>query len=205
MNRFRGTAAAVLAAVFLLTSSVAADSGGGGSTTTDADSNDMTYITIGLALLVGGFLAYDAITDSGEETAEEAGGSSRGIIDTGVDWDHALSEGADGIVTVAVSVFPGPEGQQRSMQLIGALKEMSNDNVQVYGDPVELGGGPEVQRAALASEFFGADYLVFQVAEQDSLLQFGVASPDSILWTSSEQSNNSAVVTATELLRSGIF
>lgn len=205
MNRYRGTAAAVLAAVFLLTSSVAADSGGGGSTTTDSGSNDMTYITIGLALLVGGFLAYDAITDSGEETAEEPGGSSQGIIDTGVDWDRALTTGTVGIVSVAVSVFPGPEGQQRSMQLIGALTEMSDDNIQVYGDPVELGRGPEVQRAALAREFFGADYFVFQVAEQDSVLQFGVASPDSILWTSSDQANNSPVVTATELLQSGIF
>lgn len=205
MNRYRGTAAAVLAAVFLLTSSVAADSGGGGSTTTDTGSNDMTYITIGLALLVGGFLAYDAITDSGEEEVEEPGGPSRGIIDTGVDWDRALSADTDGIVSMAVSVFPGPEGQQRSMQLIGALTEMSNDNVRVYGDPVELGAGPEVQRAALAKEFFGADYLVFQVGEQDSVLQLGVANPDSILWTSTDQSNNSAVVTATELLRSGIF
>ncbi len=205
MIKYRGTAAAVLAAVFLLTSSVAADSGGGGSTTTDTDSNDMTYITIGLARLVGGFLAYDAITDSGENAAEEPGGSSQGIIDTGVDWDRALSADTDGIVTMAVSVFPGPDGQQRSMQLVGALTEMTDDNIQVYNDPVELGRGPEVQRAALAREFFGADYLVFQVAEQDSLLQFGVASPDSILWTSSDQSNYSAVVTATELLQSGIF
>ncbi|MFO8184547.1 MAG: hypothetical protein R6U39_10270, partial [Candidatus Aegiribacteria sp.] len=159
MIKYRGTAAAVLAAVFLLTSSVAADSGGGGSTTTDTDSNDMTYITIGLALLVGGFLAYDAITDSGENAAEEPGGSSQGIIDTGVDWDRALSEDTDGIVTMAVSVFPGPDGQQRSMQLVGALTEMTDDNIQVYNDPVELGRGPEVQRAALAREFFGADYL----------------------------------------------
>ncbi|MFO8184107.1 MAG: hypothetical protein R6U39_08045, partial [Candidatus Aegiribacteria sp.] len=110
-----------------------------------------------------------------------------------------------GIVTMAVSVFPGPDGQQRSMQLVGALTEMTDDNIQVYNDPVELGRGPEVQRAALAREFFGADYLVFQVSERDSLLQFGVASPDSILWTSSDQSNYSAVVTATELLQSGIF
>lgn len=194
----------VITSVFLSALPLSADSGGGGSVTEETDSNDMTYITIGLAVLVGGYLIYDAITDSGEETVVQANGET-GIIDTGVDWDQALEDETGTSISLAVSVLPGPEGRQRALQLISALREMSDDNVTVYDDPVDLGSGPEVQRAALAREFFGTDYLVYQVAESDSLTLFGVVSADSLLWTSADQSGNSMLVVATELLQSGIF
>ena len=203
-NRFRSVAALVITSVFLSALPLSADSGGGGSVTEETDSNDMTYITIALAVLVGGYLIYDAITDSGEETVVQANGET-GIIDTGVDWDRALEDDTEASIALAVSVLPGPDGRQRAAQLISALREMSDGNVTVYDDPVDLGSGPEVQRAALASEFFGTDFLIYQVAEGDSLTRFGLVSADSLLWISEDQSGNSMLIVATELLQSGVF
>lgn len=202
--KYRTTAASVIAAVFLLASPLLAGSGGGTSTTEESSSNDMTYITIGLAVLVGGYLIYDAITDSGDN-AHVADTGSVELIDTGVDWDHAIQNEGSSDVTVAVSVMPGPEGGQRAAQLLAAMRGMVDENVTVYDDPLDLGSGPEVQRAALAREFFGVDYLVFQVAGTDSLVRFGVASADSVLWTSTDQSGNSMLIVATELIQSGVI
>jgi hypothetical protein len=202
--KYRTTAASVIAAVFLLATPLAAGSGGGSSTTEESSSNDMTYITIGLAVLVGGYLIYDAITDSGDDTAAADTGSVE-IIDTGVDWDHAIQNEGNGAVTVAVSLMPGPEGGQRAMQLIRAIRGMVGESVLIYEDPIDLGSGPEVQRAALAREFFGVDYLIFQVARTDSLVRFGVASADSVLWTSTDQSGNTMLIVGTEIVQAHIF
>lgn len=203
-TRYRSAAATAMIAALVLAAPLTADSGGGTSTTEESSSNDMTYITIGLAVLVGGYLIYDAITDSGNDDTE-TDSLPTAIVDTGVDWDHAVSQGGDGIATVAVSILPGPDGNQLSMQLIGAMREMVDETVEIYEDPIDLGSGPEIQRAALAREFFGVDYLVFMAAGSDSMVTFGVASPDSIVWTSTDQSDNNMLVVASEIVQAGIF
>lgn len=191
-----------MAAVLLFVPAASlADSGGGGGTTQDDGSNDMTYLTIALAVLVGGFLIYDAIADAGQDVPAHPGGT--GIVDTGVDWDRVMPSGTDGPVTVAVSLLPGPDGSARTQQLIGALRELLGEDMTVYDDPVDLGSGSPVQRAALAREFFGIDYLVFQAVWNDTLSTYGVATADTVLWTSPDQSGCGALVVAAELVGSG--
>ncbi len=199
----KAATAASIAAVFLLAMPVMADSGGGGGSTGSSDSIDMTYVALGLALIVGGFLVYDAISDSGDDSADQDT-TETGIVDTGIDWDNALSS-VTGQYAIAVNLFPGPNGRERAMELIGALRELSNENVNIYRDPVDLGHGSGVERAALAREFFGSNYLIFQVPGEDSTLAYGIANPDTVLWTSSDQRGNNMVVVATQILQSGIF
>jgi hypothetical protein len=201
-TNFRSVTAFTIAAVFLCSMPLLADSGGGGGGTEESNSINMTYVALGLALLVGGYLIYDAIADAGDDV--EAATDSIGIIDTGVDWDRALNT-ATGQVSLAVSVLPGSHGRQRAVELIRTLREMTGENVHIYEDPVDLGQGPETERAALAREFFGTDYLIFQTAQEDSLLRFGIASRDSVLWTSQDQTGNSMVVVVTNILGSGVF
>ncbi len=201
ISKYRSAAAAVLASLFLLSSPVMAN-GSSGETTEDGDSNAMTYITIGLIVVVGGLFFLDVLAGSDEETIP-AHPESDQIIVTGINWDAAFPENT-ALITIAVSVFPGENGSETAMQFINVLKELAGDNVAVYNEPLDLGTGSAVNSATLAYEFFGVDYLVFQVEDSETL-QYALASPDSILWTSTDQSDNSIIVVAEEILQSGVF
>ncbi|OPL19495.1 MAG: hypothetical protein AVO35_10790 [Candidatus Aegiribacteria sp. MLS_C] len=205
LNGGFGTAtAALMAAVLLLVPAASlADSGGGGDSSQNDGTNDMTYLTIALAVLVGGYLIYDAIADAGQDVQAHPGDT--GVVDTGVDWNRVMPSGTDGVLRVAVSLLPGPDGPARTQQLIGALRELIDEDMTVYDDPVDLGSGSPVQRAALAKEFFDIDYLVFQEVMNDTLVTYGIATADSLLWTSTDQSGSSIVVVAAELVRSGVL
>jgi hypothetical protein len=200
-SKYRTATAAVLASLFLFSCPVMA-AGGGGDTTDDDDSKAMTYITIGVIVVVGGFFLLDVINSSDEEVVP-ADSAAIEIVDTRINWDDAFTSGTP-FITVAVSVFPGDNGFATAMELINVLNEMTDDNIAVYNDPLDLGAGSAGQRATIAREYFGVDYLIFQV-ENPEILLYGIASPDSILWTSTDQSENSMVLTAEEFLRSGIF
>jgi len=201
ISKYRTTAAVVLASVFLLSSSVMGDGGGGGETSTDADSNAMTYITIGLIVVVGGLFFLDVITSSDEETVP-ADTASNQIIATGINWDEAFPD--EMLITVAVSVSPRENGSEIAVQFINVLNDLAGDNIAVYDDPLDLGTDSAVRRAIMAHEFFGVDYLVFQVEDSETL-QYGIASPDSVLWTSTDQPDNSILLVVEELLQSGVF
>ncbi|MBD3277562.1 MAG: hypothetical protein GF388_04615, partial [Candidatus Aegiribacteria sp.] len=130
-RNLRISLAAVLAAVFLMTSPLAASEGGGGSSQTESSSNDMTYITIALAALVGGYLIYDAVTHSEPETVEAESSGEVEIVDTGVDWNSRFpSEGST--LTIAVSVLDGQQGRENAAQLIDYLKQFSDENIVLY-------------------------------------------------------------------------
>ena len=201
-SKCRTTAAAVLASLFLFSCPVMASGGGGGGTTEDDDSNAMTYITIGIVVLVGGFFLLDIMNSSDEEPVT-ADNTMIGIVDTGVNWDEVFSSSTSP-VTVGVSVFPEGNGFSTAMEFINVLNELAGDDIAVYSDPLDLGSDSADQRAMIAHEYFGVDYLIFQV-ENPEILQYGIASPDSVLWTSTDQSDNSNVFVVEELLQSGIF
>jgi len=200
--KYRTAAAAVLASLLLASCPVLAAGGGGGGTSEDSHSNTMTYVTIGLAVVVGGLLFLDVITGSDEEAVSED--STPGtIIDTGVNWDDTFPEDTS-VTTVAVSVFSGENGFETAMEFISILNELTEDNVAVYADPLDLGSGSPVQKATAACNYFGADYIVFQFEDSETLL-YGVASPDSILLTSVPQSDNNILSVVREFLQKGIF
>lgn len=195
----RATLAALLAAVFLLACPV----NGAGVEGDEGDlgvSNEMLYITIGLAVLVGGFLFLDVLAGSEEEIAP-ADTVSNPIVETGIEWDEVFP---DDSITVAVSVFPGDNGSENAMQFIHVLNELTGNDISVYDEPLDLGTDSAVHRATIAYEFFSVDYLVFQVEDSETLM-YAVASPDSILWTSTGQSDGSISSVVEELLQSAVF
>ena len=190
----------MLAAVFLITAPLAASGGGGGGTSqTETSSNDMTYITIGLAALIGGYLIYDAFTSTEPEAAEAESSDEVEIVDTGVDWNSRFPS-EDVTLTVAVSVLGGDQGRENAAQLIGYLQDFSDENVVLYEDPIELGSGSPEQKARMAAEYFGADYLVFQVQDSDSVVEYGVANSDSVLLTLPYSAGTNIMVFANDLI-----
>ena len=200
-SKYRTTTALVLIFVFLLSCPLMAGEGGGGETGEDGDSSAMTYITIGLVVVVGGLFFLDVLAGSDEE-ALIADTVPDQIIETGINWDEAFPE--EELITLAVSVFPGEEGSGNTVLFINVLNDLAGDNIAVYNDPLDLGTDSAVQQATMAHEYFGVNYLIFQV-EDSEILQYGIASPDSILWTSTDQSDNSMLVIAEGVLQSGVF
>ena len=200
-SKYRTTTALVLIFVFLLSCPLMAGEGGGGETGEDGDSNAMTYITIGLIVVVGGLFFLDVLAGSGGDAVIVDTVPDQ-IIETGINWDEAFPE--EELITLAVSVFPGEEGSGNTVQFISVLNNLAGDNIAVYTDPLDLGTDSAVQQATMAHEYFGVDYLIFQVEDSETL-KYGIASPDSVLWTSTDQSDNSMLVIADELLQSGVF
>ncbi|NOQ23500.1 MAG: hypothetical protein GQ565_12755 [Candidatus Aegiribacteria sp.] len=200
-SKWRTTAAVVLAFVFLFSCPVMGGEGGGGGSAEDGDSNAMTYITVGLIVVLGCLFLLDVLASSDEE-AVIADTVSNQIIETGVNWNEVFPDSK--LITIAVSVFPRENGSETAMHFINVLDDLAGDNISVYDDPLDLGTDSAVNRAIMAHEFFDVDYLVFQVEDSETL-QYGIASPDSILWTSTNQSDNSILLVAEELLQSGVF
>ncbi|RKZ10590.1 hypothetical protein DRQ25_02495 [Candidatus Fermentibacteria bacterium] len=200
-SKYRTTTALVLIFVFLLSCPLMAGEGGGGETGEDGDSNAMTYITIGLVVVVGGLFFLDILAGpSGEAVIADTVPDQ--IIETGINWDEAFPE--EELITLAVSVFPGEEGSGNTVLFINVLNDLAGDNIAVYNDPLDLGTDSAVQQATMAHEYFGVNYLIFQLEDSETL-RYGIASPDSVLWTSTDQSDNSMLVIAENVLQSGVF
>lgn len=200
-SKYRTTTALVLIFVFLLSCPLMGGEGGGGESGEDGDSSAMTYITIGLIVVVGGLFFLDVLAGSdGEAVIAETMPDQ--IIETGINWDDAFPE--EVLITVAVSVFPGEDGSETSMQFMNVLNDLAGDNIAVYNDPLDLGTDSAVSRALMAHEYFGVDYLIFQVEDSETL-RYGIASPNSVLWTSTDHSDNSMLVIIEDLLQSGVF
>ena len=197
---FRKTASALLAMLFMLTCPVmAADPSGSGSD--DDSSIPTTYIVIGVAVLVGGLLFLDVLADSGDEDTSVS--SEAGIIQTGINWDEVDTTETEQVF-VAVSTFPGENGPALAREFIGILRTMVSDEISIYSDPLDLGEGSSIDRATLANEYFGVDYLICSIDNVD-LLQFEAASPNSIVWTSPEQYDIDLVRIIEDMLQAGIF
>ncbi len=201
LPKCRTTAALVLISVFLISWPVMGGEGGSGDTGDDGDSEAMTYITIGLIVVIGGLFFLDVLSGSDEEAVIVDTVPDQ-IIETGINWDDAFPD--EVLITIAVSVLPGEDGPESTIQLINILNDLSGDNFTVYADPMDLGAGSAVQRAGMAHEYFGVNYLVFQVEDSETL-KYGIASADSVLWTSTDHSDNSMLLIAEELLQSGVF
>ncbi len=201
VSKYRSTAALVLIFVFLLTCPLMGGEGGSGESTDDGDSAAMTYITIGLIVVLGGLFLLDVLTSPAQEAVMVDTVPDQ-IIETGINWDEAFPD--EMLITIAVSVFPGEDGSGTTIQFINVLNSLAGDNITVYADPLDLGTDYAVGRAVMANEYFGVDYLIFQVEDSETL-RYGIASPDSVLWTSTDQSDNNMLIAADEVLQSGVF
>lgn len=202
MSRYRKTVAAVLMFLFLSVCPVMA-AGPSGSSSEDVDSNTMTYITIGIVVVVGGLLFLDVISDSGDEETVVSTEPDIQNIPTGIDWTEIFPSGTD-LTSVAVSIFHGEDGLNTSLMFIEVLNDLASDEINVYADPLELGEGSAVDRARMAQEFFGVDYLIFSV-DNTEILQCGIASPDSIVWTSPDQTGINIQGIVEEMLQSDVL
>lgn len=200
--RFRKTVSALLAMLFMLTCPVmaAGPSGSGGD---DDSSIPMTYIVIGVAVIIGGLLFLDVLADSGDEDASTFSGEQAGIVQTGINWDEVITTETEQVF-VAVSTFPGENGPALAREFINILKIMVSDNISIYSDPMDLGEGSSIDRAAMANEYFGVDYLICRIDRED-LIQVEAASPNSIVWTSPEQIDIDLVGIVEDMLQDDIF
>jgi len=187
-GRSLSATAALWVAVFVLVSISRADSAGRPSPKSDG-SPDMTYVALGLAVLVGGFMVYDAVTDAARE--KEPASHPPMTVDTGVDWDSLEKNTSDDRPPlVGVHVFPGPGGRETAQLLLEAMKKTAHDDIIVYEDPVDFGNDPGPSYAKLVGDYLGLDYLVFGVFRDDSSVVVHVTSSDSLLWTYTLQGNN---------------
>ncbi len=199
---FRKTASALLVSLFMLTCPImAADPSGGGGD--DVSSISMTYITIGIAVVIGGLLFLDVLSNSGNEDTSASSDDQAGIVRTGINWDEVVTTETV-LVSLAVSTFPGENGSTLAREFIDILSTMVSDEISVYSNPLDLGEGSSIDRAGMANEYFGVDYLICRIEEVD-ILQFEAASPDSIVWTSPEQNNKNLVGIVEDMLQAGIF
>ncbi len=199
---FRKTASALLVSLFVLTCPVmAADPNGGGGD--DDSSIPMTYIVIGVAVVIGGLLFLDVLADSGDEDTSALSDEQAGIVRTGINWDEVVTTETERVF-VAVSTFPGENGPALAREFINILRIMVSDEISVYSDPMDLGEGSSIDRAAMANEYFGVDYLICRIDNVD-LRQFEAASPESVVWTSPEQYDIDLVGIVEDLLQAGIF
>ncbi len=199
---FRKTASLLLVSLFMLTCPVMAADPSGGGDDGDDSSISMTYITIGIAVVLGGLLFLDVLSDSGNDTSDSSD-ENTGIVQTGVNWDEvATTETA--LVHVAISTFPGENGPALSREFILILSRMVSDGIAVYSDPLDLGAGSAINRAGMANEYFGVDYLICRIETED-VFQFEAASPDSIVWTSPEQIDINILEIIEDMLQAGIF
>lgn len=199
---FKKTAAALLASLFMLTCPVmAADPSGSGSD--DGSSIPMTYIVIGVAVVIGGLLFLDVLADSGDEDTSALSDEQTGIVHTGINWDEVVTTETKQVF-VAVSTFPGENGPTLAREFINILRIMVSDGISIYSDPLDLGEGSSIDRAAIAYEYFGVDYLICRI-DSANILQVEAASPDSIVWTSPEQNDIDLVGIIEDMLQAGIF
>jgi len=200
--KYRTAMTAFMVSLFVLSCPLMAAEGGGGGSE-EADSNAMTYITIGVAVVIGGLLFLDVITSNDEETDTIEYLVEEPVINTGINWEAAFPRDTS-MMNITVSVFAGDNGYADAKEFIGILNLLIGEGISVYSDPVDLGTGSAIQRATMANDFFDADYLIFQVDEPESF-QFGIASPDSVLWTSNPESDSNIVLVVKELLQYSAF
>jgi len=175
--------------------------GGGGSGTDDGSGDTMTWVSIGLVVIVGGLLFLDVLAgpdgvplDSSEPDAIEP-------LDTGVDWDSLFPAGAP-VLTVGVSAIHEPDGDGIASALIGLLSSRAPDGIVVYGDPVDLGEGDVAEQAVLASAYLGVDLLVAWTPAGDGRpAHLSAATPEGIVLSIDAPADSAMTAPADSVLR----
>ncbi len=173
-----------MALTLVIAGAAAAAEGGGGTSTENGDA--MTYVTIGVAVVIGGLLIWDAIADRGEETLEPTPVDDEvisGTVDTGIDWDSTFPEDSAS-TTIAVALVPGD--MELSVAIMDALSAAAPEGVSVVGDVLDLGSGDPVALASMAGDFFGADLLFHgtpPAGEGEEGLLMVIASSQEVLWS----------------------
>ncbi len=199
---FKKTAAALFVSLFMLTCPVmAADTSGSGDD--DDSSIPTTYIVIGVAVVIGGLLFLDVLADSGDEDTSALSDEQAGIVHTGINWNE-ISTAETETVFIAVSIFPGENGPTLSKEFIAILRVMVSDEISIFSDPMDLGEGSSTDRAGMANDYFGVDYLICRIDKED-VFQVEAVSPDSVVWTSPEQIDINLVGIIEDMLQTGIF
>lgn len=206
MNGSRRIASAVLAVLLVCSSPLFASGGGGGGSEEDGG-DTMTYVTIGLVVVVGGLLFLDVLSGSDEEeipSQEELLVAEQTSTDTGIDWSSEFPDRQDAFF-VAVSVLEGEDRAGSAARLVQAIVSEAPEGLTVFGDPLDLGPVSPLDAARMADEYFGADYLVYLLDTPGDSLVFGVATSDSILWTSRWSDDILFTVPAEQMMEAGIF
>ncbi len=208
MNRPCRTASVVLALILMSSSAVMAAGGGGGGEADDGGGDTMTYITIGLAAVVGGLLLLDVLSSSeeaeGSVSEDELMVQEQTSTDTGVDWSAAFPDQSEAAV-LGVAVFESQDRVSSAARLMEAVSTAAPNGFPVFGDPLDLGPVSPEQGAIMASEYFGIDYLIFLSDAADDSVTIGVASPDSVLWTSRCIDSISFAVPVAQIMEAGIL
>ena len=207
MNGSRRIASIVLAMLLMISSPLFASGGGGGGESEEGGGDAMTYVTIGLAVVVGGLLILDVLSGSDEEVTpsqEERLVAEQTSTDTGIDWSAEFPDQQDGFF-VAVSVLEGEDRAGSAARLMQAIASEAQEDLTVFGEPLDLGPVSPVEGARMANEYFGADYLVYLSDMPGDSLVFGVAVYDSVLWTSKWSDDIDFAVPVGLIMESGIF
>lgn len=145
-----------------------ASSGGGGSSGSD-DSNIDGWLALGAAAIVAGILIWDIFRDSEPDDAPAHSTVTPDPQETGIDWT-ALHPSMEDPLILGVSVFPGDRGWSLAQYFQQLLLPLEDRGVFFTGDPINFGGMPPSQQAAMAGDFLGCTWYLAPGSE--SLLLF---------------------------------
>jgi hypothetical protein len=175
-------AALLTAAVFLCAVPVMA-AGGSGSEGNDDSGDAMTWISLGLVVVVGGLLFLDVLAGTDGVSLEPDTAYAQSL-DTGIDWDSVFPRDTS-TVLIGVSTIRTGDGTDFSAELIDLLHRETPEGILIYPDPVDLGEGSAMELAGLADSYLDVDLLVLGgVTTGDSLL-LQAATSDSVVVSAS--------------------
>lgn len=171
----------LIALVFILASTASA-AGGGGSESDDGGGDTMTWISLGLVVVVGGLLVLDVLAGPDGQSVE--GDEPVDVnVDTGIEWDRVFPADTS-LMVIGVSSFVAEGGTELSRDLIRELTDTAPEWVEIYPDLVELGAGSLTELAGLARSYLGVDILVSGMAAGgEELLLIQAATPDSVVFS----------------------
>jgi len=169
-----------MALVFILASTVSA-AGGGGSESDEGGGDTMTWISLGLVVVVGGLLVLDVLSGPAGESIEGDEPVNENV-DTGIEWDQVFPADTS-LIVIGVSSFVTDGGAELSRDLISRLSDLSPEWAEIYPDIGELGTGSPVEIAGLARSYLGVDLLVSGItAGGEDLLMVQAATPDGVVF-----------------------
>jgi len=194
-----GRFTALLTAVVFAMSSPVMAAGGSGSGEDDGEGDTMTWVSLGLIVVVGGLLFLDVL--AGPDGASlEPDSTTIQNLDTGIDWNSIFPPDTETFL-IGISVFRSADGMEISRNLIDQLALQAPDGISIYPDALDLGSGTATETAALAGNYLGVDLLVvgFPAGGEDFLL-LQAATPDSVILASEFQPDDQPGELATSIL-----
>jgi hypothetical protein len=175
----RGRLAALLTAVVFTCSTPVMAAGGSGSEGDDETGDAMTWISLGLVVVVGGLLFLDVLAGPDAESPESDGAGVQSL-DTGIDWDSVFPSDTS-TVMVGISTIRTVDGTDISPELIDLLRRAAPGGILIYPDPVDLGEGSAPVLAGLADSYLDVDLLILGGVTMGDSLLLQAATSDSVV------------------------